>query len=125
MLKILNASAQACGVKPASLFKSGRDELAFIARQVAFFIIRDKCGCSISHIGRTLKLNIGTINHSIKTMEDRINLDDKHARDLQKKVAETLEAVAVGRKVVIEVFCGVAFVKSKPQDVDVEIITKP
>lgn len=125
MLKILKASAKACGVtNHADLLTTKRDLKTAAAKQIGMLAILNVCKCRASEISRTLGLNMSSVSYSIRHAKEQIGLNDSNARNLQLKMAETLGAIEGNRKVIIEVVCGVAFVRSKPDDVEVEIVTK-
>ncbi len=96
-----------------------------MAKQAALLVICKAMATNPSNIGRTLGMNISTIYHAINTAECSVKAADTYGRKLAGIVAETESAIRNNNRVVkIEVVCGTVFVRSKPDDVDVEIITK-
>lgn len=123
-LKIINTSAAAFAVKPVRLMSADRNHEAVMAKQVAFFLIHTKLDVNPRRIAEMLRTKLRSIYYHIRAVETHVNSGSKHGRLLQGKIAEVAAKLSRSKVVRIEVVCGVAFVRSKPDDVEVEIVTK-
>lgn len=127
MLLAVELAAKKFKVLPSEVLSRSRTEPVCLARRCALWAIQNRMGVSAQIIGDTLGIRQGTVYYNIVAVRDAGSVGDSASRDLCRKAAEiSMELHDVLRKemrVIIEVVCGVVFIRSKPEDIEVEIIT--
>jgi len=125
MLKIISITATSLGLKPKDVLSSGRSgQTISDAKWIAVYAISQVTSATASDIARCLNLNISTVGFGIRSASNLILGQDKLSVEFTKKLNQVMLDISKpsnSRIVVIDVMCGVARLKSKPDDVDVII----